>query len=111
MEGDQAALESCCAIGDRLVADFAAPPAGRAVNAAGWFFGMAATSILEPVCDLYRMSGDPRYLAFAERIVEGWEQRGGAHILSALRSGGLDALPGGQEIGRASCRGRVWQYG
>ncbi|MGQ2930139.1 MAG: beta-L-arabinofuranosidase domain-containing protein, partial [Sphingopyxis sp.] len=77
MEGDPAALASCCAIGDRLVADFADSPAGRDVNAAGWFFGMAATSILEPVCDLYRMSGDLCYLAFAEQIVESWERRGG----------------------------------
>lgn len=96
MEGNPDTLASCCAIGDRLVADFVDPPAGRDVNAAGWFFGMAATSILEPVCDLYRMSGDLCYLAFAEQIVESWERRGGAHILSALRSGGLDVLPSGK---------------
>ena len=35
--------------------------------------GMAATSVLEPIALLYRLTGEPRYLAFCHAIIDTWE--------------------------------------
>lgn len=47
--------------------------------------GMAASSVLEPVCLLYSRTGDKRYLDFAEEIVRQWETPEGPQLIS--RSG------------------------
>lgn len=44
--------------------------------------GMAASSVLEPVCQLYARTGDKRYLAFAEEIVRQWETPDGPMLIS-----------------------------
>ncbi|MES2378935.1 MAG: beta-L-arabinofuranosidase domain-containing protein [Bacteroidota bacterium] len=44
--------------------------------------GMAATSVLEPICLLYNRTGDKRYLAFAEEIVRQWETPDGPQLIS-----------------------------
>lgn len=47
--------------------------------------GMAATSVLEPICLLYSRTGDQRYLDFANEIVRQWETSDGPQLIS--RSG------------------------
>lgn len=47
--------------------------------------GMAATSVLEPICLLYSRTGDQRYLDFANEIVRQWETTDGPQLIS--RSG------------------------
>lgn len=44
--------------------------------------GMAATSVLEPVCLLYTRTGNKKYLAFAEEIVRQWETPDGPQLIS-----------------------------
>ena len=44
--------------------------------------GMAASSVLEPICQLYTRTGDKRYLAFAEEIVRQWETPDGPQLIS-----------------------------
>jgi DUF1680 family protein len=44
--------------------------------------GMAASSVLEPICLLYSRTGDKRYLAFAEEIVRQWETTDGPQLIS-----------------------------
>ncbi|TCC99152.1 glycoside hydrolase family 127 protein [Pedobacter hiemivivus] len=44
--------------------------------------GMAATSILEPICLLYCRTGEKRYLDFAEEIVAQWESEGGPMLIA-----------------------------
>lgn len=44
--------------------------------------GMAATSVLEPVCLLYSRTGDKRYLDFAKEIVRQWETPDGPQLIS-----------------------------
>lgn len=61
---------------------------GLDINTAGEHVGMAATSVLEPVCLLYRATGDPRLLEFAESIIAAWERPTGAHIISSIASTG-----------------------
>ena len=44
--------------------------------------GMAASSVLEPVCLLYARSGEKKYLDFAEEIVRQWETPDGPQLIS-----------------------------
>lgn len=44
--------------------------------------GMAASSILEPICLLYGRTGDKKYLDFAEEIVRQWETPDGPQLIS-----------------------------
>ncbi len=61
---------------------------GLDINTAGEHVGMAATSVLEPICLLYRQTGDPRLLQFAQSIVAAWERPTGARIVSSIASTG-----------------------
>ena len=76
LTGDERALNASRRIGDLLIATF---QTGRIdIIQTSEHVGMAATSVLEPVCQLYRFTGDPRYLAFARFIVDKvWEQPNG----------------------------------
>jgi len=47
--------------------------------------GMAASSVLEPVCLLYARTGDKRYLDFAEEIVRQWETADGPQLISKAK--------------------------
>ncbi|MDR2449652.1 MAG: glycoside hydrolase family 127 protein, partial [Prevotellaceae bacterium] len=53
----------------------------------GNYFGMASSSILEPMVLLYRRTADKRYLDFAEYIVAQWETEQGAHLISKALAG------------------------
>jgi DUF1680 family protein len=44
--------------------------------------GMAASSVLEPICLLYARTGDKKYLDFAEEIVRQWETPDGPQLIS-----------------------------
>jgi len=44
--------------------------------------GMAASSVLEPICQLYSRTGDQRYLDFANEIVLEWETPDGPQLIS-----------------------------
>ena len=44
--------------------------------------GMAATSILEPICLLYARTGNKQYLDFAREIVNQWESPDGPQLIS-----------------------------
>ena len=45
---------------------------------------MAPTSILEPMVELYRFTGECKYLDFCNYIIEAWEEEGGPKIISSL---------------------------
>lgn len=79
---DVRALEACRKMGDLLARTFG--PGGRDLVKAGEHLGMAATSILQPILILYRRTGEPRYLGFADSIVEQTEQAHGSRIISTL---------------------------
>ena len=44
--------------------------------------GMAASSVMEPICQLYVRTGQKKYLDFAEEIVREWELPDGPQLLS-----------------------------
>lgn len=82
--GNQPALTACRRMADLLIVTF---PAKKSILAAGTHVGMAATSVLEPVVLLYRFTGEPRYLKFAQYVVKSWDEAGGPAILASLRAG------------------------
>jgi len=86
--GDEAALRAARRVGDLLAATFGTGAGQRDLIAASTHVGMAASSVLEPMVTLYRVTGEPRYLAFCRYIVASWEQPNGPKILSSLRSTG-----------------------
>lgn len=44
--------------------------------------GMAASSVLKPICQLYVRTGNKKYLDFAEEIVRQWETPDGPQLIS-----------------------------
>ncbi len=65
------ALRACVLATDKLFNHFVSNR--RPMRLASAHVGMAATSILEPIATLYRITGDEKYLAFCEYIVASWE--------------------------------------
>jgi DUF1680 family protein len=79
--GNAAALAAARQAADLLITTF---PGKKSILAAGTHVGMAATSVLEPIVLLYRLTGEPRYLAFARYIVKSWDEPKGPAILKTL---------------------------
>jgi DUF1680 family protein len=86
--GDAAALRTARRIGDLLSETFGTAPGQRDLIASSTHVGMAASSILEPIVNLYRLTGEKRYLDFARYIISAWDQPNGPKILDTLRTVG-----------------------
>jgi DUF1680 family protein len=84
--GYQPALDASRKIGDLLARTFGTGPGQRDIIAAGTHVGMAATSVLEAMVNLYRFTGDARYLNFCEYLVRSWDQPNGPKIIASLLS-------------------------
>ncbi len=82
--GQTGALQASRKAADLLIATF---PAQRSILAAGLHEGMAATSVLEPMVLLYRVTADARYLRFAQYIVRSWDEPQGPAIVKSLLAG------------------------
>jgi DUF1680 family protein len=92
--GNEHALAAVRKMGDLLIATF---PAKKSILSAGTHVGMAATSVLEPVVELYRVTGDERYLDFARYIVKSYDEPGGPAIVRSLLAGkGVDQTANGK---------------
>lgn len=84
--GNRNPLPTCRRMADLLCATFGDDPGRRDIVPCGTHIGMASTSVLEPMVLLYRLTGDPKYLAFCKYILRTWEQPNGPHIVSRLLS-------------------------
>ena len=86
--GYQPALETCKRIGDLLCRTFGNQPGQRDIILAGEHVGMAATSVLDPMVELYKYTGEKKYLDFCYYILNAWEQKDGPKIISSLLATG-----------------------
>jgi hypothetical protein len=85
LTGDGAVLTAARRHADHLLTQVG--PDARDIVTLGWWSGMAAGSILQPMVRLYGVSGDPRYLAFAQYIVDRWESDQGPRLVQKARAG------------------------
>ena len=88
LTAEPAALRSCCGMGDLLARTFGEAPGQRDIIAAGEHMGMAATAVLEPMCRLYRFTGQPRYREFCGYLVRSYDHPHGPRIVTTLLEGG-----------------------
>ncbi|MES2830018.1 MAG: beta-L-arabinofuranosidase domain-containing protein [Bacteroidota bacterium] len=80
LTGDLKSLIAAKGIADNLINDLKA--ADGILVTKGNYKGMAASSVLEPICLLYTRTRDKKYLSFAEEIVKQWETPAGPQLIS-----------------------------
>jgi DUF1680 family protein len=78
------ALDAAKRIGDLLCITFGDNPDQMDIVTSGTHVGMASTSVLDPMVDLYRFSGDTRYLDFAHYIISSYNHPDGPGIIKSL---------------------------
>lgn len=69
---DPAILEAARRLVDHLMTEVG--PGKVDIVRTGNFFGLPSSSILTPLVELYRQTGDPRYLTYARYIVDNWSK-------------------------------------
>lgn len=84
--GYQPALEACKKMGDLLCTTFGNKPGQRDITLAGTHIGMASTSVLDPMVELYKYTSDKKYLDFCFYIVDAMESQNGSGIIRSLLS-------------------------
>jgi DUF1680 family protein len=82
--GYKPALETAERAANLICSTFGDGPGKRDLMLAGEHNGLAPGSILEPMVDLYRYTGDKRYLEFCNYILRAFEQQDGPKIISQL---------------------------
>ena len=78
--GDKKSLNSAKKLADHLIAE--AGPGKVNIVRKGYYRGMAATSVLEPVVLLYQRTAYKPYLDFAKYIIKQWETPDGPRLIS-----------------------------
>ncbi|MCF3111762.1 glycoside hydrolase family 127 protein [Niabella sp. CC-SYL272] len=82
--GNQRALDAAIKVGNLLLKNFGDAPGQKDIIKAGSHVGMAATSVIDPMADLYMWTGDRRYLDFCRYIIKSYEHEGGPSIIKTL---------------------------
>jgi DUF1680 family protein len=77
---DKRSLEAARKVADHLIMEIAS--SDGLVVTKGNHKGMAASSVLEPMVKLYRLTKDEKYLKFAKQIVNEWETPKGPQLIS-----------------------------
>jgi DUF1680 family protein len=86
VSGFKPALESAEKAGDLLCKTFGYNKGQFDIVQSGSHVGMAATCVLEPMVDLYRYTGNKKYLDFCYYLTKSMEQANGPKIVSTLDS-------------------------
>jgi DUF1680 family protein len=77
---DKQSLQAACKVADHLIKEL--KDRNVLIVKMGNHRGMAASSVLEPICRLYGRTGEKKYLDFAEEIVRQWETPDGPQLIS-----------------------------
>jgi DUF1680 family protein len=88
---DKKSLNAAARVADNLISDL--NKKGGIIVTQGNYRGMAASSVLEPVCQLYNRTGNKRYLDFAQEIVRQWETPDGPQLISKANINVADRFP------------------
>lgn len=76
-------LNATVRIADHLISEL--NEQGGIIVTKGSYKGMAASSVLEPICLLYRYTNNQKYLDFAKEIVRQWETPDGPQLISKAK--------------------------
>ncbi len=82
--GYKPALEACKKMGDLLCKTFGKQKGQKDIILAGEHVGMAATSVLDAMVELYKYTAGKKYLDFCYYILDAWEQDNGPKVISAI---------------------------
>ena len=85
ISGEKQALNAACRVIDHLMTQVG--EGGTNIVTTGNYYGMASSSILEPVMYLYKYTGDYKYLQFAKYIVAQWETPEGPQLITKAING------------------------
>jgi DUF1680 family protein len=88
---DQKCLTAASRVADNLIADL--NKRDGIIVTKGNYRGMAASSVLEPICQLYNRTGNKKYLDFAQEIVRQWETPDGPHLISKANVNVAERFP------------------
>lgn len=72
--GDEAPLRAACRLADHLIAEAAPEKIKLVENGIGVLKGLPPSSVLQPIAALYQRTSEPRYRAFAEKLLASWSQ-------------------------------------
>lgn len=109
--GDQKAIEAAVKVADLICRVFGDRPGQLDLNKAGYQEGMASGSILEPMIDLYRYTGNSTYLDFARYILRVWETETGPKIMSKLAAyGKVNKVANAKAYEMLSCFTGILKY-
>jgi uncharacterized protein len=86
--GYKPALETAKKAADLICRTFRDEPGKRDLMTAGEHVGLAPGSIMEPMVDLYKYTGDQKYLDFCKYIFRAFEQQDGPKLVSQLEKYG-----------------------
>ena len=86
LSGFKPALTASEKIGNLLMKTFGTEKGQRDIVRAGGHVGMAATCILESMGELYRFSGNKKYLDYCYFLIKSFNNPGGPRIISTLDS-------------------------
>jgi len=86
LSGFKPALTACEQIGDLLCDKFGDNPGQKDIIKSGAHVGMAATSVLDPMTDLFRFTGNKKYLDFCFYLIKSFNNPKGPRIISTLDS-------------------------
>ncbi len=78
------AFDAAKRIGDLLCKTFGYKPGQMDIVLSGTHVGMASTSVLNAIVDLYRYTGDKKYLDFAHYIIRSYNKPDGPKIVKTL---------------------------